>query len=146
VRTLMMILAALSGLLAFSIAARADTQPVTFLPANQVQAAFEKGQTLYSGPVNYRVEASRRDHPGLVEIHTGDTDIIYVLDGTSTFVTGGQIADAKAIAPGEIRGVSTSGGQVYHLAKGDVIIVPAGTPHWFKEVAAPFIYYVVKVR
>ncbi|MFY9607720.1 MAG: cupin domain-containing protein [Blastocatellia bacterium] len=32
------------------------------------------------------------------------------------------------------------------LRKGDVIIVPAGTPHWFKEVSAPFLYYVVKAR
>jgi len=33
-----------------------------------------------------------------------------------------------------------------HLSKGDVIIVPAGTPHWFKEVSVPFNYYVVKAR
>ena len=30
--------------------------------------------------------------------------------------------------------------------KGDVIVVPAGTPHWFKEVSNPFLYYVVKAR
>jgi glc operon protein GlcG len=32
------------------------------------------------------------------------------------------------------------------LSKGDVLIVPNGTPHWFQDVSAPFTYYVVKVR
>lgn len=32
------------------------------------------------------------------------------------------------------------------ITKGDVVVIPNGTPHWFKEVKAPFLYYVVKVR
>ena len=32
------------------------------------------------------------------------------------------------------------------LVPGDVVVVPNGVPHWFKEVEAPFLYYVVKVR
>ena len=46
----------------------------------------------------------------------------------------------------EIRGRKITGGETREIAKGDVIIVPAGTPHWFKEVSAPFLYYVVKAR
>jgi len=124
----------------------AQPRPVTFIPASVVKAGFDKGATLYAGGGNYRVEASRREKPGMVEIHNRDTDIIYVLDGTTTFVTGGEIIDARTVAPGEIRGTSVAGGDAHHLVKGDVIIVPAGTPHWFREVPAPFIYYVVKVR
>jgi glc operon protein GlcG len=37
------------------------------------------------------------------------------------------------------------GGTTRRLAKGNVIVIPAGTPHWFKEVPVPFNYYVVKV-
>ncbi|MEW5976007.1 MAG: hypothetical protein AB1898_09410 [Acidobacteriota bacterium] len=50
------------------------------------------------------------------------------------------------VAPDEIRGSQISGGEARQIQKGDVIIVPAGTPHWFKEVPAPMTYYVVKAR
>jgi glc operon protein GlcG len=80
------------------------------------------------------------------EVHTKDADIIHVLEGTATFVTGGALVEPRSIAPDEIRGKEISGGETRRLAKGDVIIVPAGTPHWFKQVTAPFLYYVVKAR
>ena len=92
------------------------------------------------------VHASRRDQPGLGEVHAKDADIINVLDGTATFVTGGALVEPHNIASDEIRGREISGGETRKLMKGDVIIVPAGTPHWFKEVSAPFLYYVVKAR
>ena len=80
------------------------------------------------------VHTSRRDKPGLAEIHTLDTDIIYVMEGKATFVTGGTVADAKEIAPDELRGSRIEGGVTRQLSKGQVIIVPNNTPHWFKEV------------
>jgi glc operon protein GlcG len=122
---------------------------VIYFPAEQVSKAFEKGAVLYdgdSGQRNYMVHASHRDKPGMAEIHTKDTDVIYVLEGTTTFVTGGTAVDPKNIAPDEIRGTSISGGDRRTLGKGDVIIVPNGVPHWFKEIPGPFDYYVVKVR
>jgi len=95
---------------------------------------------------NYMVHTSRRNKPGQAEIHTLDTDIIYVMQGTSTFVTGGAAVDAKEIAPNEIRGSRIDGGDGRQLKKGDVIIVPNNTPHWFKEVSGEFLYYTIKVR
>jgi glc operon protein GlcG len=92
------------------------------------------------------VHASRREQPGMAEVHTKDADIIYVLDGKATFVTGGSAIDPKTVAPDEIRGREITSGETRQIAKGDVVIVPAGTPHWFKEVSAPFLYYVVKAR
>jgi hypothetical protein len=70
----------------------------------------------------------------------------YVLDGSATFVVGGTVVDGKATAPDEIRGRAIHDGYSRHIAKGDVIIVPSGTPHWFKDVPGPIAYYVVKVR
>jgi glc operon protein GlcG len=122
------------------------TAPATYFDKEKVAAAFAKGAVLFDGSDKYMVHTSRREKPGMVEIHEQDTDIIYVLDGTATFVTGGAIVDPKIIAPGEIRGASVNGGETRRLAKGDVIIVPSGTAHWFKEVDAPFTYYVVKAR
>jgi glc operon protein GlcG len=121
--------------------------PVLFFNKDQVADSFSKGAVLLDGTDrNYMVHTSRRDKPGLAEIHTLDTDIIYVLDGTATFVTSGTAVETKEIAPNEIRGSRIDGGDTRQLAKGDVIIVPNGTPHWFKEVGGTFLYYTIKVR
>lgn len=119
---------------------------VTYFDKEQVVAAFTKGAVLFDKGEKYMVHASHRDKAGVVEVHEQDADIIYVLAGTATFVTGGEIVDGKPIAPGEIRGVDVKGGETRHIKPGDVIVVPAGTPHWFKEVPAPLDYYVVKAR
>jgi glc operon protein GlcG len=121
---------------------------VTYFKSADVKAAFDKGAVLIGdGPGrNYMVHASRREKPGMAEVHTYDTDVIYVLDGTATFVTGGNVIDPKTTAPGEIRGASIEGGETRQLARGDVITVSNGTPHWFKEINGTFLYYVVKVR
>lgn len=119
---------------------------VSFFDRAQVTSAFAKGAVLFDASDKYMVHASRREQPGMAEIHTKDTDIIYVFDGKATFVTGGSAIDPKPTAPDEIRGREITGGDTRLIAKGDVIIVPAGTPHWFKEVSAPFLYYVVKAR
>ena len=81
----------------------------------------------------------------MAEIHERDTDIVYVLEGTATFVAGGTVVEPKTTANGEIRGASIHGGSTRQLVKGDVVIVPNGTPHWFKDVKGPLLYYVVKV-
>jgi glc operon protein GlcG len=122
--------------------------PVTFFDSKTVSDAFAKGAVLEDGSngENYMVHASRREKAGLSEVHELDTDIIYVLDGTATFVTGGKSVDPKMVAPNEFRGTSIEGGETRELKKGDVIIVPKGTPHWFKKVDGAFLYYVVKVR
>jgi glc operon protein GlcG len=68
-----------------------------------------------------------------------------VLGGSATFVTGGTVVDGVATAPGETRAASVAGGETRRLVKGDVMVVPAGVPHWFQQVDAPFTYYVVKI-
>ena len=121
--------------------------PVLFFDDTQVSASFSKGAVLLDGKNrNYMVHTSRRDQPGLAEIHTLDTDIIYVMEGTATFVTGGTAVEAQEIAPNEIRGARIDGGETRKLSKGEVIVVPKNTPHWFKEVGGAFLYYTIKVR
>jgi len=121
---------------------------VSYWEKGKVEDAFSKGAVLFDGSDgrNYMVHASRREKPGQAEIHTKDADVIYVLQGNATFITGGQAVDGKTIAPDEIRGISINGGETRKIAKGDVIIVPRGVPHQFLEVTNPFLYYVVKVR
>jgi gluconolactonase len=66
-----------------------------------------------------------------------------VLEGTAALVTGGHVPDAHSTAAFELRGTHIVNGQERALAKGDVIVVPNGVPHWFTRVSAPFLYYVV---
>jgi glc operon protein GlcG len=120
---------------------------VTHFDAPTVKAAFAQGRVLFDGRgTNYMVHASRRDTPGRAEVHARDTDVIYVLEGTATLVTGGTVRDPEPSAADEVRGAGIDGGDVRRLDAGDVVIVPAGTPHWFRDVPRPLLYYVVKVR
>ncbi len=136
---------ALAGANALSASTNGAAQmsSVTFFDNKTVAAAFVKGQPLLENG-EYKIHASHRDAAGKAEVHEHETDIIYVLEGTATFVTGGKVVGGEMTGPGEIRGASIEGGEARKLVKGDVIIVPQGTPHWFKEVKAPFNYYVVK--
>jgi len=134
--------------LMLALSAQAGTQAspdgnVTFIAGARVAAAFAKGQPLVENGL-YKVHASRREAPGVAEVHTRDTDIIYVLEGSAAILTGGQVVDGKTTATDEIRGPSITGGTEQRLNKGDVFIVPNGVPHQFSSVQAPFLYYVVK--
>ena len=139
---------ALAGARAFAdktTAMKTAAMNVSYFPAPQVKKAFEKGMPL-SEIANYKIHASHRDAPGMAEVHSRDTDIIYVLEGAATLVTGGAVVDGNPIEAEEIRGKEVIGGESRRIGKGDVIVIPHGTPHWFKEVAGPIDYYVVKVR
>jgi glc operon protein GlcG len=132
--------------LASSSAVSSAPRDATYFKSAAVAESFAKGAILYDGRgVNYQVHTSRRVAPGQAEIHAKETDIIYVLDGEATLVTGGKAMDVKETAPDELRGSRIDGGEVRKLVKGDVIVVPAGVPHWFKEVRGELHYYVVKV-
>lgn len=117
---------------------------VFYQDRDAVAKAFQKEAPLIE-VADYKVHASHRDKGGEAEIHEGERDIIYVLQGAATFVTGGSVLEARSISPGEIRGRGIEGGESRHLRKGDVVIVPKGIPHWFEKVGGIINYYVVKV-
>jgi quercetin dioxygenase-like cupin family protein len=103
-----------------------------------------KGGTLLTAP-DLTVLISHRASPGEVEVHDKETDTFYVLDGSATLITGGSMVGGKVTAANQHRGKDITGGEPHHLTKGDVIVIPAGIPHWFKEVPHSIDYYVVKV-
>jgi glc operon protein GlcG len=116
---------------------------VRLIPKSEVAAAFERGSTLVATP-GLVVNASRRDEAGEAELHETDLDVFYILEGHASFVTGGELVRARRSGAGELRGASIAGGVERHLRAGDVVVVPAGVPHWFREVHEPVVYYVVK--
>jgi len=110
----------------------------------KVAAALAKGGTLVTRP-DLLVSGSHREAAGQVEVHDKETDVLYVVDGEATFVFGGQMVGGKVSRPGQWLGSEITGGETHHIAKGDVFVVPAGIPHWFKEVPKSVSYFVVKV-
>jgi mannose-6-phosphate isomerase-like protein (cupin superfamily) len=125
-------------------APRTPLSTVTFIDHDKVAAALAKGGSLVAAS-DLTVSGSHRDKPGQVEIHDKETDVLYITAGTATFVTGGTIVGAKNTRPNQWLGTDITGGTTHNLVKGDVIVVPAGIPHWFKEVPGPLDYFVVKV-
>jgi glc operon protein GlcG len=134
---------ALAAAKAVETMAPKSAQAIAHFPKEAVAAAFQKGAPLLE-TADFKVHASHRDGPGMAEVHAKDTDILYVLRGSATLVTGGTLVDGKQTAPDEIRGARIDGGETRQLVPGDVVVVPAGTPHWFQAVPGPFDYYVVK--
>jgi uncharacterized protein GlcG (DUF336 family)/mannose-6-phosphate isomerase-like protein (cupin superfamily) len=131
-----------------TISAMPASATIGFFAKNKVDAAFDKGAVLFERAEdgNFAVNTSRRDSPGQVEVHLKDADVMYVLKGSATIVTGGKLLDGKTVTPDEIRGSQLDGGQARNLVPGDVLVIPRGDPHWFKEVKGPLLYFTVKVR
>lgn len=110
----------------------------------KVAEALAKGGTLVTRP-DLLVQGSHRDKAGQVEVHDKETDVLYILEGEATFVFGGQMVGGKTTRPAQWLGTDITGGETHHVVKGDVFVIPAGIPHWFKEVPRSISYFVVKV-
>jgi len=115
-----------------------------FFPADAVDNRFREGGLLLDEH-GYKIDAGRRTAPGEVEYHEHSVDVMRVVEGTATVVTGGQMVDAQEVSPGELRAPKVEGGEQHRLTEGDVLAIPNGVPHQFVEVSDPFLYFVVKV-
>jgi mannose-6-phosphate isomerase-like protein (cupin superfamily) len=142
-RKLWLTCAALFTIVVFA-GAQSDSSGVVHVDPERVAAALAKGGSLVTRP-DLLVSGSHRESGGQVEVHDKETDVLYILDGEATFVFGGQMVGGKVTRPGQWIGTDISGGQTRRIGKGDVFVVPAGIPHWFKEVPKSVSYFVVKV-
>ena len=118
---------------------------VTFFSRAEVETRFETGGLLLDAG-SYKLDAGRREAPGEVEYHEDVVDVMHVVRGRATVVTGGEMLDAREVAPGELRARAIDGGWPHELREGDVFAIPNGVPHQFTEVSDPFLYFVVKVE
>jgi mannose-6-phosphate isomerase-like protein (cupin superfamily) len=112
---------------------------VTYVPNSKVTEVMTKGGQIVNDK-GLIILANRRG-AGEVEVHDKTNHIFIIVEGEATFVTGGTLVGAKNTAPGQIRAASVQGGQTHQLRKGDVITIPAKTPHWWKEVSTKTIAY-----
>ena len=118
--------------------------PVTYVAHDKVAESLAKGGGLVT-QTDLTASGSHRNMAGQVEVHDKETDVFYITDGEATIVTGGAVVGGKSTKAGQWLGTSIEGGETRHLAKGDVMVIPAGVPHWFKEVPKEISYFVVKV-
>ncbi|HVH86120.1 MAG TPA: cupin domain-containing protein [Terriglobales bacterium] len=118
---------------------------VKYIPKDDVMASFAKGATLVTEG-NYKVMTARRTESGNVEVHRSYADVFYIVQGSTNIVTGGKVIGEKDANPDEPRGDSIEGGETRKLSAGDVLVIPAGIPHWMKDVEGTLLYFVVKVK
>ena len=118
---------------------------VHYIDHEKVSATMAKGGPIVNDP-GLIVLAMRRE-AGPVEYHDHTNHVFIMVEGEATFVTGGTMVDAKRTSPDQMRAVAIEGGVTHHLSKGDVITIPAKTPHWFKEVPTKTVaYYAVNIE
>jgi mannose-6-phosphate isomerase-like protein (cupin superfamily) len=127
------------------VAVTANAQSPVYIESQKVLENFGKqgGNPLVPGEA-YRVQTDRRTANGNIEIHEKETDIFYVMDGSATLVAGGTAVEPKATRPGQMTAKDIMNGQTYNLKKGDIVVIPAGQPHWFKQVNGFINYLTVK--
>ncbi|HTC34190.1 MAG TPA: hypothetical protein VK724_12505 [Bryobacteraceae bacterium] len=118
---------------------------VHYIGHHKVTEVMSKGGPIVSDP-GLVVLAQRRE-AGPVEYHDHTNHVFVIVEGEATLVVGGTMVDPKRTAPDQIRAPSLDGGTIYHLSKGDVLTIPAKTPHWFKEVPTKTVaYYAVNIE
>ena len=118
---------------------------VHYIGHDKVTQVMSKGGPIVSDP-GLVVLAQRRE-AGVAEYHERTNHVFIMVDGEATLVVGGTMIEPKQTAPYQMRAPSTEGGTTYHLTKGDVITIPAKTPHWFKEISTKTVaYYAVNIE
>jgi mannose-6-phosphate isomerase-like protein (cupin superfamily) len=100
---------------------------------DKVAASFIKGERVLEDD-GLVVIANRGMQRGS-EMHDTTNHVFIIEDGEAEFVTGGKMIDPKVIDPGQTRGTGIEGGASHHLTKGDVITIPAKTPHQWKDTS-----------
>lgn len=122
--------------------APAPGSPAIFRSNADLQAALAQsiasGGAMASASVTltdeYRSSIVRRTEPNGAIQHPGNSEMHYIIEGSGTVVTGGTVVRRDG-APAMIQG-----GEAHHVVKGDIIIIPAGSPHMYSEVVEPITY------
>jgi len=115
-----------------------------------LKAAVEKSPATATSAITvtdeYSINILRRGSGASALTHPGWTELHYILDGSATFVTGGALVPGASPANGGAAPLAQiiQGGVSRHVSKGDAVVVPAGTPHWYKDVDGSVTYLEVR--
>jgi mannose-6-phosphate isomerase-like protein (cupin superfamily) len=145
-----------------------STLPATYVSAEDIQTnlkaapdsatnPFPNVRVVDAGGYNVAVGVIHRQQtpPGVAAVHFKVTEIYHVMDGAGTLVTGGSMINAKTRPADAISvrledgpgasGAAIQGGVSRRLKAGDVVVIPAGVPHWFSAIEGSITYVVVRV-
>ena len=120
--------------------------PAPYKAGEELLAALQKAADrggMTSGAISntdqYRINLVRRIKPAGALAHAGNTELHYITEGAGTLVTGGTV-----VRPAGGGGATIQNGETRRVVKGDVILIPADTPHWYKDVERAITYLEVR--
>lgn len=124
-----------------SAATYRDAEQLMAVLKKNIAATPDMATSAIANTDQYRINLVHRGKGAGAIAHAGNTELHYILEGSATVVTGGTIVRAPG---GGANAGTIQNGETRHLKKGDVIIVPAGSPHWYKDVESPVTYLEVR--
>ena len=96
---------------------------------------------------SYYTQVAHREGSGTAELHEKWTDIFVIQSGEGTVVVGGSIDGRHDAGPAEVRGTKVDGGEHHNVKPGDVVHIPANTPHqMLVPQGAQITYFVIKIQ
>src|SRR3954470_4464702 len=139
----------LIGFLSTPQAPPTPSAPATYVSEAALMATLKEAEktapAMHTAPIkladHYRINIVRRTSGQGAIAHPDGTEVHHIIEGSATFVTGGKIVRAANAAAGS---ATIEGGESRRVAKGDVVLVPAGTPHWYKDLDGSITYLEVR--
>jgi mannose-6-phosphate isomerase-like protein (cupin superfamily) len=123
----------------------APAAPKTYTSASEITAMMAKAKSerkadqpllaqniLRLAPYNASLEY--RGTVGPAAVHEKEAEFFYVIDGSATLVTGGKLVGETRTNAENLSGTAIDGGSPQAVAKGDFIVVPENTAHWFSKI------------
>ena len=128
----------------------------TFTSSSEVTALIDKaknehkeGQALVVEPIlelgSYDGHLEYRASVGNASVHEKEAEIFYVIDGSATLTTGGKLVKETRTNSTNLSGSGIEGGTSRTVAKGDFILVPENTPHWFGSIEGVLVLFSMHV-
>ena len=159
------------GALLLVVQAGAGSTPAAFVTAADIENTLETTTEIAPGIIDTPIRTldvgaydvsvavvSRGPAESLVggTIHTEVTEVYTILEGSGTMVAGGRLIDPRPRGSGatprrpgtsgpSMTGSGTEGAVTRDVSQGDMIIIPAGTPHYFSEVREELVYTIVRI-
>ena len=130
------------------------TRPVVVMPAQSLNDLKEKlkpgnktEELIDSAGMELRVAVQHENNRtgAAAELHDASDDVYYVLEGSATLVLGGKLDAPKEVEPGEWRSPKIIDGKTFEITKGDLVVVPRGTPHQRSTANKDFTMILIKI-
>jgi len=145
------------GLAAAKQSAQSSDKPTkTFVSSGEVAELIAKakserkeGQATVAEPMlelgSYDGHLEYRASVGNAAVHEKEAEIFYVIEGSGTLVTGGKLVNENRMNPTNLSGSAIKGGTSRPVSKGDFILVPENTPHWFSSINETLVLFSIHV-